>query len=99
MARWSIPVAGLLTLVIAIGLAVLFWPRGGAAAPCDRTALAQSLREQVQRAEAQGMMQFRASMPAACHDADMNGVMAEVTRNWHAMPGGTMMRQPMQAGP
>ena len=98
MARWWIPAAGLVALVLAIGIAALLWPRGGSAAPCNRTAFAQSLREQVQRAEAQQVAQFRASMPAACHDADMAAIMPEVTRNWHAMPGGTMMREPAHSG-
>lgn len=96
MARWLIPTFGLIVLVLAIGVAAVSWTRGGGAS-CDRTALAATLRPEVQAAEAAGVEEFVVTMPEGCKDADLQSVVPEVTRSWHAMPGGSMMRAPSHA--
>ena len=97
MARWMIPTFGLIVLVLAIGVAAVSWTRGGGDASCDRPALAASLRQELQTAESAGVDQFTVTMPQGCEDADLESVVPEVTRGWHAMPGGSMMRAPSHA--
>jgi hypothetical protein len=31
---------------------------------------------------------------AVCRDEEISAAMQEITREWHMMPGGTMMRSP-----
>jgi hypothetical protein len=97
MARWIIPTFGLVVLVLAIGIAAVSWTRGGDGAPCDRAALAAEMRRQVTAAEGAGASQFTMSMPDGCADADLVATGPEVTRTWHTMPGGMMMRAPSHA--
>jgi len=97
MARWIIPTAGLAVLVLAIGIAAVSWTRGGDGASCDRATLASEMRQQLRTAEGAGSSQFTMSMPEGCGDTDVMGLVPEVTRTWHAMPGGVMMRAPSHA--
>lgn len=94
MARWLIPTVGLVVLVLAIGIAAVSWTRGSSDASCDQAALAANLRQDLQTAESAGVNEFPVTMPSGCKDADLQAVVPEVTRNWHAMAGGTMMRAP-----
>ena len=94
MARWLIPTFGLVVLVLAIGVAAVSWTRGGGGASCDRSALAATLRQQLPAAEASSAPQFSVAMPDGCKDADLEAIVPEVTRSWHAMTGGIIMRAP-----
>lgn len=94
MARWLVPVGGLVVLVAALAIGVAVWTGGdGGATACDRTALAQSIREGIAAADRARSDQFEPALPPGCGADDVEPAAREVTRDWHAMPGGIMMRE------
>jgi len=99
MNRWLIPVAGIALTAVAVSGGVAVWTAsGGAGANCDRAALAQSIADGTRQADTAGAAQFMAGATAGCRDEEMRSAMEELTREWHMMPGGMMMRSPDHMG-
>lgn len=95
MNRWRIAVAGIALTAAVVGGAVAVWAVGGDnGATCDTAALSQSLADDMGRADAEGMTQFMPRTSPGCGEAEMRMAMQEITRDWHMMPGGMMMRSP-----
>lgn len=93
MGRWIIPAIGALVLMLAIGVAAFVWAGSGdSEASCDRDALADAARNGIAAADRASDEQVTIEMGAGCDDADLEFVLPEVTRDWHVMPGGTLMR-------
>lgn len=86
-------------VVGAVSIGALAWTSGGSAS-CDTAALESAMHDGVARGEhlPQGT-EVRITMPDGCGDADMAAAMPAVSRTWHVMPGGAMMRQPQHADP
>ena len=99
MSRWLIPAAGVALTAAAVGGGVAVWTAGGGeGARCDRASLAQSIAEGTRQADAAGAAQFMPGATAGCRDEEMRAAMQEITRAWHMMPGGMMMRSPDHMG-
>lgn len=99
MNRWRIAVAGIALTAAVAGEAVAVWAMSGdEAAACDPAALSRSLADDMQRAGAEGDTQFMPRTSPGCGEADMRMAMQEMTRDWHMMPGGMMMRRPDHMG-
>ena len=86
-----------LAAVVVIGAvtAGLFSFAAGGSAECDEAALAHDMTEAIASAERAGIDQTSVELPAGCSDDDMTAQMPAVSRSWHAMPGGLMMREPV----
>jgi hypothetical protein len=99
MTRWLIPGAGLLVLVVAVAVGIGVWTQqGDSAGACDHNALVQALQEGIRQADTQNKSTFEIDRPASCNDEDQANAVQEVTRNWHMMPGGMMMREATHPG-
>lgn len=94
MARWMAPVLGALALVAAAGVGAFIWEQSGDGGSCDRALLAAVLGDGIHQADQRGQAQFDVVRPAYCNEDDLAGVVPEVTRSWHMMPGGILMREP-----
>ncbi len=93
MGRWIVPAIGALVLSVAIVAGALIWAgSSGSEASCDRNALADAARDGIAAAERADDQQVTIEMGDGCGDADLEFVLPEVTRDWHVMPGGTLMR-------
>lgn len=80
-------------VVGAIAVGVVVWNGSGSAAPCDHDMLAASMQDSIGMAERGGHAQAAVNMPEACTDDDVAEVMPGVSRSWHPMPGGMLMRE------
>jgi hypothetical protein len=90
--RWMLlAVAGALTL-LALFAGAFVWASGGSAS-CDETALASAMHDGIASAEQSGAIELTIEMPSGCKDHHMMDAMPAVSRTWHAMPGGMMMRE------
>lgn len=98
MARWMVPALGALALVVAAAVGALIWAQKGDGGSCDRALLAAVLGDGINQADQRGQAQFEIVRPASCDEDDLAGVAPEVTRIWHMMPGGIMMREPSHTG-
>jgi hypothetical protein len=95
MRRWRIAAVGLALTAAAVGGGVAVWSASGDnGASCDRIALTQSITDGMRRAEADEAVQFMPDATAGCHYEEMSAAAQEITREWHMMPGGMMMRSP-----
>jgi hypothetical protein len=99
MARWLFPAVSGLVIVVVAGLGLVVWTQSGDSAACDRAQLAQALRDGIQAADQQGKGTFSVERPAACTEQDLSDIVPEVTRSWHMMPGGKMMREAQHTEP
>ncbi|MBI5287580.1 MAG: hypothetical protein HY873_01270 [Chloroflexi bacterium] len=92
--RWVVPaVGGVLIAGAAVVLAVS-WSRSGdpATTTCDHDALVATMQKAIAQADRNSADQVSPEMPAGCTADDMTQAMMEVSRSWHVMPNGTMMR-------
>ena len=95
MAKWLAPVLGGVALVVAAAVGAVVWAQSGdGGGTCDRTAMAAQMRDTMSMAEQQGRSMANMPMPTHCNAGDMAAMMPEVSRTWHMMPDGTMMKQP-----
>jgi hypothetical protein len=95
MARWIATVTGLLAIAIAGSIVfVALIGTGDTSAACDRDALVVAMRDAIAKADRAGVDQIAADRPEDCSAGDMMEAMLEVSRSWHVMPDGTMMRAP-----
>ena len=93
MSRWMIPMAGIALAAAAVGGGVAVWATSDDhGAGCDRAALSQAITDGMHRADVDGANQFMPDATAGCRDDEKFAVMQELTREWHMMPGGMMMR-------
>jgi len=99
MNRWLIPAAGVALTTAAVGGGVVVWTAGSGGIDCDRAALAQSIAEGTRQSDADGTAQFMPAATAGCSEEEMLDTMQEITREWHMMPGGMMMRSLDHADP
>lgn len=83
----------------AIAVGVFVWSTSGSAAPCDTDQLATAMRDSIQAAERQGDTQASVNLPEACDEEDMAEAMPAVSRTWHVMPGGMLMRAAEHSDP
>ncbi len=94
MATWLAPALGALALVAVAGAGAFIWAQSGDGGSCDRALLAAVLRDGIERADQRGQAQLEIVRPAYCNEDDLAGAVPEVTRSWHMMPGGILMREP-----
>jgi hypothetical protein len=94
MTKWLAPAIGAVALVVAVAVGVVVWAQPGGGGSCDRTLLSTALSDGIQAANQQAKAQFEVARPAACTEDDIASVLPEVTRVWHMMPGGILMREP-----
>jgi hypothetical protein len=93
MNRWLVPAAAVALSVAAVGAGVAVWAAGGdGSAGCDQATLGRSIAEGIGSADADGAVQFMPDATAGCAYDEMSAVMRELTREWHMMPDGMMMR-------
>ena len=83
----------------AIAVSAFVWGTSGSAAPCDPDQLAAAMRDSIQAAERQGDAQASVNLPEACDEEDMAEAMPAVSRTWHVMPGGMLMRAAEHSDP
>lgn len=98
MARWLAPALGVLILAIGASVGAIIWSQCDDKATCDRGMLSAVLNDGIVRAEQAGQVQFDVVRPPGCTDADLADVLPAVTRSWHTMPGGVIMREPSHPG-
>lgn len=98
MTRWLMPGIGALVLAVAAVVGIAVWTQQGDSATCDHDALVQALHDGITQAEGQNKSSFEIERPAGCSDDDQAAAVAEVTRSWHMMPGGMMMREGAHPG-
>lgn len=72
---------------------VLVWTVGGSSDSCDESALIEVMAEGIAEAERNDAIQHHIDLPEGCTDDDMVAAMPSVSRDWHVMPGGDMMRE------
>ncbi len=92
--RWLLPAFGAAVIALAALVAVFVWSQSGdsASGACDRDALVAAMQEAISQADHDGVDQMSPNMPDGCSPEDMMQAMTEVSRSWHAMPDGTIMR-------
>jgi hypothetical protein len=93
MAKWLAPALGAIVLVIAVVVGAAIWSQKGDGGSCDHALLTAVLTDAIKQADQRGQVQFDIVRPAHCNEDDLAGVVPEVTRSWHMMPGGGMMRE------
>lgn len=98
MKTWLLPGIGVAAVGGAAVVAAVVFSSGSGSAQCDTQALATAMRSGLAAAEQRGMAQMTIEMPPNCGDGDMMRMMASVSRSWHAMDGGVMMRQSRHTG-
>jgi len=86
-------------VVGAVAAGIVVWNRSGASAQCDQAQLVAAMQDAMAEAERGGHVQMAVRMPSACSDDDMAAAMPGVSRSWHPMPGGVMMRESQHASP
>jgi hypothetical protein len=99
MAKWLAPALVALALVVAAGIGAGVWALGGGGGSCDRALLEAVLRDEIAQADRAQQPQFDIARPPHCGEDDVAGVVPEVTRQWHMMPGGVMMREASHSTP
>jgi len=99
MPRWLFPAVSGLVIVVAVGVGLVVWTQSGDSAACDRAQLSKALQAGIQAADQGSAATFELERPAACTEQDLADVVPEVTRSWHMMPGGAMMREARHTGP
>ena len=98
MGRWLIPGIGALVLAGAVAVGAVVWTQQGDGTTCDQAALVHALDEGLRQAEQQDKETWEIERPVGCGDADQEQAIAEMTRDWHMMPGGMMMRASKHPG-
>lgn len=96
--RWELFAGTMVVIAGAIGAGAFVFASGGSAS-CDEVALTVVMAERIALAEANGATEISVALPSGCADDDMVAAMPAVSREWHAMPGGVMMREGQHAGP
>jgi len=86
-------------VVIAAGAGVLVWTSTGGEASCDEQGLIEAIEAGIGAAERDGRSQVSLDMPDACDDDDLGAALPAVSRTWHVMPGGVLMREPTHSEP
>jgi hypothetical protein len=81
-----------IVVVGALAVGVVAWNGSGSAAQCDHDQLAAAMHDSIEMAERGSHAQASVNMPDACGDDDMMEAVPGVSRSWHVMPGGTLMR-------
>jgi hypothetical protein len=94
MTKWLAPVVGAAALAVAVAVGAVVWAQQGASGSCDRAMLAAALSDGIRAADQQATSQVDPVRPANCAEDDVASVLPEVTRKWHMMPGGILMREP-----
>lgn len=95
--RWMLLAGAAALILIALLAGTFVWASGGSAS-CDETALASAMQVGIATAERSGATEVTIAMPSGCKDLHMTDAMPMVSRTWHAMPGGVMMRQVKHPG-
>lgn len=95
--RWMLLAGAGSLILIALLTGAFVWASGGSAS-CDETALASAMHDGIASAEQSGAIEFTIEMPSGCKDHHMMDAMLAVSRTWHAMPGGLMMREARHQG-
>jgi hypothetical protein len=94
MSRWVIPGAGFEVVIAVAAVAGVVWVRSGdtSAVACDHAALVASMHAAISAAEHDGAESAVPRHVEGCTPDDMMQSMMEVSRSWHVMPDGTIMR-------
>jgi hypothetical protein len=99
MANWLAPALVVVALVVAGSVGAGVWALSGGGGSCDQSLLEAVLRDEIAQADRGRQAQFDIARPPHCGEDDLAGVVPEVTRAWHLMPGGVMMREASHATP
>jgi hypothetical protein len=86
-------------VAVAVGLGVLVWTASGSDASCGDDRLIAAMQVAIEEAERSGDSRAAVDMPNGCTDDDLATALPAVTRTWHVMPGGVLMREPTHTGP
>jgi uncharacterized membrane protein len=89
----TISAAVAVVVLSALAVAFVAWNRSAPAATCDEDALAVAIERGIGSAEHGGIDVVAVGMPVHCAGDDVGVVLPRVSRSWHAMPDGTIMRQ------
>jgi hypothetical protein len=92
-------VVAVAVVIAAVAGAVVVWSGSGGEAACDESRLADAIEASISDAERDGRVQISVDMPDACDDADLETALPAVSRSWHVMPGGVLMREPTHGEP
>lgn len=90
--RWMLLAGAGALILIALFAGAFVWASGGSAA-CDVAVLQSAMKAGIATAEQSGATEVTIVMPSGCKDVDLTDAMPKVSRTWHAMPRGVMMRQ------
>jgi hypothetical protein len=90
--RWMLLAGAGAVILIAVSTGVFVWASGGSVS-CDEAALESAMRAGIASAERSVAEEVTIEMPSGCKDLDLADAMPRISRAWHAMPGGVMMRQ------
>ncbi len=90
--RWMLSAGAGALILIALFAGAFVWASGGSAS-CDEAALQSAMRAGIASGERSQAEEFTLEMPSGCKDLDVAEAMPRISRTWHAMPGGVMMRQ------
>jgi len=86
-------IVAVVMVVGAVAVGVVVWNGSGSAAQCNHGQLEAAMHDTIAMAENSGHGQASVNMPEACTDDDVAEAMPGVSRSWHPMPGGTLMRE------
>ena len=86
-------------VIVATVAGVLVWTSSGGEASCDEQGLIDAIEAGIAAAERDGRAQVSVDMPEACDDEDLSAALPAVSRTWHVMPGGVLMREPAHTEP
>lgn len=88
-----LPALAAFAVIGAVVAGIFVWTASGDAARCDDAQLRGVIETGIASAERDGRPQVLLDLPEACDDDDVAYALPAVSRDWHTMPGGTLMRE------
>jgi hypothetical protein len=88
-----LPALAAFAVIGAVVAGIFVWTASGDAARCDDAQLTDTIATSIASAERDGRPQVTFDLPEACDDDDVAYALPAVSRDWHAMPGGILMRE------
>lgn len=97
--RLVFPAVAVAAVGAVITVGVVAFGAGDSSASCDSHALEQAMHGGISDAERHGHHDIVIEIPAGCTDADLELTMPRISRDWHVMPGGVLMREGQHTDP
>jgi hypothetical protein len=88
-----LPALAAFAVIGAVVAAIFVWSATGTAARCEDAQLTDAIATSIAAAERDGSEQVTLDLPEACDDDDVAYALPAVSREWHTMPGGVLMRE------